>query len=130
MSTFPEGTTTIADFTENAIASEEEPGTQVRGKKLSGGATMWQARLVLSTLDPAGAWATKLRLAIRQGDEKEADGLLDAIYARNSSPTQAPQAAPVSMIAPAPDAASVHTDAACSHATVLPPSPHTSGRVA
>ena len=123
MSTFREALTTITDFTENAIESEAEPRTQVRGKKLSGGATMWQARLVLSTLDPTSGWATQLRTAIRQGDDAEADTLLDAIYARNSTPPEEHRSTPVSMMAPTSGSTS-------SHPTVLPPSPHTSGRVA
>lgn len=123
MSTFREATTTIADFNDSKMGLDQEPRTEVRAKKLSGGATMWQARLVLSTLDPRSDWATRLRMAIRQGNETAADNLLDLIYARNSKAPEAPEPPTESMVAPASSSISAHT-------TVLPPSPHSSGRVA
>lgn len=124
MSTFREATTTIADFNDSKMGLDQEPRTEVRAKKLSGGATMWQARLVLSTLDPRSEWATRLRMAIRQGNELAADALLDSIYARNSNSSEAPEAPTESMVAPASSPMSSHAT------TVLPPSPHSSGRVA
>lgn len=49
---------------------------------------MWQARLVLSTLDQKTEWAQRLRRAIRQGNAELADQLLDQLYARNNSQTE------------------------------------------
>lgn len=62
----------------------DEPCSTIRQSDLSGGPTMWQARLVLSTLDQETQWAKRLRRAIRAGNAVLADALLDDIYARGS----------------------------------------------
>lgn len=49
--------------------------------------TMWEARLVLSTLDPSGTWASPLRAAIRGGNRPEVDRILAAVYAERASDT-------------------------------------------
>lgn len=93
MTTHREAFSTIADLNNTGIETVEEPNSVVRRTAdLSGGATMWQARLVLSTLDQTSAWAQRLRSAIREGNAEIADALLDAIYARNTNPS--PMAAP------------------------------------
>lgn len=46
--------------------------------------TLWQARLVLSTLDPRGPTAGRLRTAIRNGNASLVQVLLDAIYEERS----------------------------------------------
>jgi hypothetical protein len=86
MTTRREALTTLIDFEEKSFDHHSEPESLVRKKKLdlSGGTTMWQARLVLSTLDPESTWAAELRQAIRRGDIEGADQLLDLIYARNN----------------------------------------------
>ncbi len=96
----------INNFSESTIG---EPLSGVKQKGLAGGATMWQARLVLSTLSPQSAWASRLRTAIRQGDGGLADQILDAIYGRNTK----------SYLAPAPEA----ERRPISNTTVLPPCP-------
>lgn len=81
--------------------------------------TMWEARLVLSTLDPAGSWAGPLRAAIRAGNRGEVDRLLAAIYderAVDSAPESTPEPVPLSS----------RPVAKC---TVLPPSPSKRGRI-
>lgn len=47
--------------------------------------TMWEARLVLSTLDPSGSWAPRLRSAIRQGNRAVVDAILAAVYKERDS---------------------------------------------
>ncbi len=111
MTTRREAISTVADLSNTGIEAFEEPDSIVRKKPdLSGGATMWQARLVLSTLDQQSAWAQRLRSAIREGNAEVADELLDAIYARNTNPTP--------MAAPGKPAFTSETST-----TVLPPSP-------
>jgi len=82
---------------------------------------MWQARLVLSTLEPKSAWASRLRTAIRRGDEPLADQLLDEIYARNSNRTES-TAAEQQPLASGP--------VSRTNTTVLPPAPITGDRAA
>jgi hypothetical protein len=80
---------------------------------------MWEARLVLSTLDPAGNWAGPLRAAIRAGNRHEVDRLLAAIYDErsvDSAPESTPELMPLSS----------RPVAKC---TVLPPSPSKRGRI-
>ena len=118
MKNFREVTSTISDFTESKKSPPSERMPTEHSNRLSGGTTMWQARLVLSTLDQRGQWATRLRNAIRRGDEELADNLLDAIYARNSTP-------PRSHAESSPPTPSSRTNT-----TVLPPSPLTEDQVA
>lgn len=80
--------------------------------------TMWEARLVLSTLDPAGPWAGPLRASIRAGNRPEVDRLLASIYAERE--TEASAAEPE-----VPEPLSSRPVAKC---TVLPPSPSRRGR--
>jgi len=47
--------------------------------------TMWEARLVLSTLDPSGTWAPRLRTAIREGNRTVVDAVLAAVYKERDS---------------------------------------------
>jgi hypothetical protein len=75
--------------------------------------TMWEARLVLSTLDPSGPWAPRLRSAIRQGNRSVVDALLAAVYKeRNALEPRAASEPP-----PGPVSRPI---VKC---TVLPPSP-------
>lgn len=64
--------------------------------------TLWQARLVLSTLDPRGPTAGRLRTAIRNGNSSLVQVLLDAIYEERSesgpaseAPVETPSVRPV-----------------------------------
>jgi hypothetical protein len=75
--------------------------------------TMWEARLVLSTLEPAGPWAARLRSAIRQGNRYVVDAILAAVYAERG---------PVARHASAPPPA-VPSSRPIAKCTVLPPSP-------
>jgi hypothetical protein len=104
-----ESLTTLIDFESRHFETTEEPDSLVQKKSdLSGGRTMWQARLVLSTLDPTSHWAAELRNTIRTGDICRADALLDAIYARNNTKSPiTPGAGPRSQVM----------------STVLPPAP-------
>ena len=106
-----EAQTTLIDFEGDTFEEQTEPKSLVKKKSdLSGGTTMWQARLVLSTLEPQSKWATELRGAIRRGDTRAADELLDLIYARNTGPGARPSEMTVRKSQP--------------QSTVLPPSPH------
>lgn len=109
MTTRREALSTAIDLSETDPPEESfvEPASSVR-QNLSGGPTMWQARLVLSTLDQNTEWAQRLRSAIRQGNAAVADGLLDQIYARNTSRSE-----------PAPRASYLSENST----TLLPPSP-------
>jgi hypothetical protein len=75
--------------------------------------TMWEARLVLSTLDPTGPWASRLRAAIRQGNRHVVDAILAAVYNERG-----PVARQSSL--PPPAASSSRPIKKCA---VLPPSP-------
>lgn len=81
--------------------------------------TMWEARLVLSTLDPTGQWAGPLRASIRAGSRTEVDRILASIYADRQ--TASGSAEPES-----PEPLSSRPVAKC---TVLPPSPSRRGRI-
>lgn len=74
-------TDTIADFEGTADLEQSEPATFARRAGLSGGETMWQARLVLSTLPPKSQLSKHLRTCIRRGDKEAADHILEDIYA-------------------------------------------------
>lgn len=80
--------------------------------------TMWEARLVLSTLDPAGPWAGPLRAAIRSGNRPEVDRILASVYAARESDVGA-----------APDSAQPLSSRPVAKCTVLPPSPSRRGRI-
>lgn len=111
MTSSRESLTTLIDFESRSFEGTMEPESLVKKKSdMSGGRTMWQARLVLSTLDPDSHWAAELRATIRRGDMERADALLDAIYARNNTRSQAP-APPTSTRSQVMN-------------TVLPPCPH------
>jgi|GEM_PF-1417797 len=80
-----EATATLPELTgEPDPGRLTEPTTGIRRKPPSSN-TLWQARLVLSTLEPRDIWSGRLRLAIRQGDTALVDSLLDAIYAERST---------------------------------------------
>lgn len=81
--------------------------------------TMWEARLVLSTLDPSGPWAGPLRAAIRTGNRAEVDRLLASIYAERSGDSGARH----------PDGPAPLSSRPVAKCTVLPPSPSKRGRI-
>ncbi len=66
--------------------SEDFDGSEARSGhfKVEKRDTLWQARLVLSTLDPRGPTAGRLRTAIRNGNTSLVQVLRDAIYEERS----------------------------------------------
>lgn len=104
---------TLAEM--KALGSDQRaPGSsRVSAKK----DTMWEARLILSTLDPRGVWAGRLRLAIRQGDRAVVDEILAAVYQERETVDEEPVAEePTSEVISSP--ASSRPIIKC---TVLPP---------
>ncbi len=100
--------TTLVDFEEHTFEGYSEPESLVRKKSnLSGGSTMWQARLVLSTLNPKSKEAKELRTSIRKGDIERADALLDSIYSgrpeakgRKATPSSSPKSTTLTTVLP------------------------------
>ena len=108
MPTRRETLTTLVDFHDRSFDEYSEPTSIVRRKaNLSGGMTMWQARLVLSTLEPKSKNAEELRSAIRRGDMERADALLEAVYShrvdgphRQTSPSSGPKSVMLTTLLP------------------------------
>lgn len=61
-----------------------EPRTLVRKATSRPTDTFWEARLVLSTLDPKTIWSGRLRLAIRQGNRPLVNSILASIFEQRS----------------------------------------------
>jgi hypothetical protein len=104
--------TTLPDLHRDDAARMRAKGQPVSVRK----DTMWEARLILSTLDPRGIWAGRLRLAIRQGDRPLVDTLLQQVYEeRQSAPAEASDELSMSV--------KVNSSRPVLRSQVLPPAP-------